>query len=50
MIGQDFDEWKKGLEKWNENEKSSEEKKYFNVLESLKKNDRLIEFVVNTVT
>ena len=33
-IGQEFDVWKKELEKWNENDKSSDETKYCNVLES----------------
>ena len=40
-IGQEFDVWKKELEKWNENDKSSAETKYCNVLESLKKNDKI---------
>ena len=40
-IGQEFDMWKKDLEKWNENDKSSEETKYCNVIESLKKIDKI---------
>ena len=38
-IGQEFEVWKKEMEKWHENDKSSEETKYCNVMESLKKND-----------
>ena len=49
-IGQDFDVWKKELEKWNENDKSSDETKYCNVLESLKKNDKIKDFVVGVLT
>ena len=49
-IGQEFDVWKKELEKWNENDKSSDETKYCNVLESLKKNDKIKDFVVSTLT
>ena len=49
-IGQEFDVWKKELEKWNENDKSSDETKYCNVLESLKKNDKIKDFVVTTLT
>merc|ERR1712115_433106 len=48
-IGQEFDVWKKELEKWNENDKSSEETKYCNVIESLKKNDKIKDYVVNTL-
>ena len=40
-IGQEFDVWKKEVEKWDENDKSSEETKYCNVIESLKKNDKI---------
>ena len=49
-VGQDFDVWKKELEKWTENDKSSEETKYCNILESLKKNDKVRDFVVSTLT
>ena len=31
-VGQDFDVWKKQLERWNEKDQSSDEKKYCNVL------------------
>ena len=40
-IGQEFDVWKKELEKLNENDKSSEETKYCNLIDSLKRNIRL---------
>ena len=49
-IGQEFEVWKKELEKWNENDKSTDETKYCNVLESLKKNDKIKDFVVNVLT
>ena len=49
-IGQEFEVWKKELEKWYENDKSSDETKYCNVLESLKKNDKIKDFVVNVLT
>ena len=49
-IGQEFDVWKKELEKWNENDKSSDETKYCNVLVSLKKNDKVKDFVVSVLT
>ena len=42
--------WKKELEKWNENDNLNDETKYCNVLESLKKNDKIKDFVVNVVT
>ena len=49
-IGQEFEVWKKELEKWNENDKSTDETKYCNVLESLKKNDKIKDFVMNELT
>ena len=48
-IGQEFEVWRKEMEKWTENDKSSEETKYCNVMESLKKNDRIKEYVVRTL-
>merc|ERR1711881_5761 len=48
-IGQEFEVWRKEIEKWIENDKSSEETKYCNVMESLKKNDRIKEYVVRTL-
>merc|ERR1712115_748439 len=48
-IGQEFDVWKKELEKLDENDKSSEETKYCNVIESLKKNDKIKDYIVNTL-
>ncbi len=35
--------------KMNENDKSSEETKYCNVIESLKKNDKIKDYVINTL-
>merc|ERR1712082_500101 len=48
-IGQEFEVWKKEMEKWHENDKSSEETKYCNVMENLKKNDKIKDYVVNTL-
>ena len=48
-IGQEFDVWKKELEKWNENDKSTDETKYCNVMESLKKNDKIKDYVISTL-
>merc|ERR1712101_99371 len=48
-IGQEFEVWRKEIEKWTENDKSSEETKYCNVMESLKKNDKIKEYVVRTL-
>ena len=48
-IGQEFEVWKKEMEKCHENDKSSEETKYCNVMESLKKNDKIKDYVVNTL-
>ena len=42
--------WKRELEKWNENYKSSDETNYCNVLESLKKNEKIKDFVVSVLT
>ena len=49
-IEQEFDVWKKELEKWNENDKSSEESNYCNVIESLNKNDKIKDYVISTLT
>ena len=49
-IAQEFDVWKKVLEKWNENDKSFDETKYCNVLESLKENGKIKDFVISTLT
>ena len=47
--GQKFDRWKVEVERWYENNKSSDEEKYIDLLESLKKNEVIKEFVVNTL-
>ena len=36
--GQDFDRWKIEIEKWFDNNKASDEEKYIDLIESLKKN------------
>ena len=48
-IGQEFDVWKKELEKQNENDQSSEETKYCNLIKSLKKNDKIKDYVISTL-
>ena len=47
--GQKFDRWKAEVEKWYENNKSSDEEKYIDLLESLKKNKVRKELVVYTL-
>ena len=36
--GQKFDKWRIEIEKWNQNNKSTEEDKFMDLIESLKKN------------
>ena len=48
-IGQKFDKWRLEIEKWKENNKSTEEDKYIDLLESLKKNDTIKYFVTKTL-
>ena len=48
--GQQFDRWRVEVERWYENNKSSDEEKYIDLLESLKKNEVIKEFVVNTLS
>ena len=47
--GQKFERWKKEIERWSTNNKSSEEDKYVDLLESLKKNDTIKEYVNRTL-
>ena len=47
--GQQFDRWRIEVERWYENNKSSDEEKYIDLLESLKKNEVIKEFVVKTL-
>ena len=48
--GYRFEEWKIEIEKWNENlQNVSDEDKYNDLLESLKKNNQIQEFVKNTL-
>ena len=48
-VGQKFDKWKLEVEKWKENNRSTEEDKFVDLLESLKKNDTIKEFVTKTL-
>ena len=47
--GGDFELWKKEIETWNTTHHSREEEKYQDVLETLKKNGSIREFVINTL-
>ena len=47
--GQKFDRWRIEVERWCDNSKSMDEEKYIDLLESLKKNDALKGYVVNTL-
>ena len=44
-VGQKFDKWRTEVEKWKENNILTDEEKFVDLLESLKKNDKIIEFV-----
>merc|ERR1712030_48163 len=43
--GQRFDKWRAEVEKWSENNRATEEDKFVDLVESLKKNDAIKEFV-----
>merc|ERR1712030_179214 len=43
--GQQFDKWRAEVEKWNENNRATDEDKFVNLVESLKKNDAVKDFV-----
>merc|ERR1712074_14548 len=43
--GQRFDKWRAEVEKWSENNRATEEDKFVDLVESLKKNDAVKEFV-----
>ena len=47
--GQQFDKWKLKVEKWTENNKSTEEDKYVDLMESLKKNETIKDFMTKTL-
>ena len=47
--GQKFEKWRLEIEKWSENNKSTDEDKYGDLMESLKKNDVIKEFVTKTL-
>ena len=47
--GQEFDRWKVEVDKWFGNNKSTNEEKYIDLMESLKKNENIKEFVVKTL-
>ena len=47
--GQQYDRWRIEVERWYENNKSSDEEKYIDLLESLKKNEVIKDFVVGTL-
>ena len=47
--GQEYDRWRVKVEKWFDNNKSLDEEKYIDLMESLKKNENIKEFVVKTL-
>ena len=47
--GQEFDRWRIEVEKWFDNNKSTDEEKYIDLLKNLKKNEVIKEFVVKTL-
>ena len=48
-IGQKFDKWRQEVNKWKENNKSTEEDKFVDLVESLKKNDSIKDFMTKTL-
>ena len=46
---QEYDRWRIEVEKWYDNNKSTDEEKYIDLMESLKKNESIKEFVVKTL-
>ena len=48
-IGQKFDKWKDEITTWNRNNRSSDEDKFLDMMESLKKNAGIKEFVNRTL-
>merc|ERR1712080_108459 len=49
FVGQRFDRWRLEVERWSENNKASEEDKFTDLMESLKKPSAVQEFVVTTM-
>ena len=49
QLGQKYERWKIGVEKWYNNNKATDEEKYIDLLESLKNNKVIKEFVVKTL-
>ncbi len=47
--GQKFKKWRLEIEKWTENNLSTEEDKYVNLMESLKKHKAIKDFVTKTL-
>ena len=48
-IGQQYEIWRVEVENWYDNNKSTDEEKYIDLLESLKKNKVIREFMVRTL-
>ena len=48
-VGQKFDKWRTEVKKWKENNRFTDEEKFLDLLESLKKNDKIKEFVTKTL-
>ena len=47
--GQKFDRWKIEVERWYENNRANDEEKFLDLMESLKKNEVIKQFVNNTL-
>ena len=47
--GQSFEKWRKEVEKWTQNNKSTEEDKFIDLMESLKKNERVNQYITKTL-
>ena len=47
--GQKFDRWKAEVERWNQFNRANDEEKFLDLMESLKKNEAIRQFVNNTL-
>ena len=47
--GQKFDRWKAEVERWNQFNRANDEEKFLDLMESLKKNEAIKQFVNKTL-
>ena len=47
--GQKFDRWKAEVERWNQFNRANDEEKFVDIMESLKKNEAIKQFVNNSI-